>query len=184
MPRLLTYDQHYDMTISKSFEIRHAENCDKSLVLRKFLGEVAFKNITRLVLGKRFVNSNGVIDDQGLKSMEIVANSLKFGVSLSMAEHIPWLRWMFPLDEEAFTRHVAQEDRFNRAIIEKHTAACHEIGSGAEHHFVDALVTSKEEYGLSKVTIFGLLGVCMCIYYNLECCKSTTSTKKYRNEIF
>ncbi|KAH7842981.1 hypothetical protein Vadar_011257 [Vaccinium darrowii] len=65
---------------------------------------------------------------------------------------------MFPLDEEAFTKHVAKEDRFNRAIIEKHTAACHEIGSGAKHHFVVVLLTSKEEYGLSEVTIFGLLG--------------------------
>ncbi|KAF9603606.1 hypothetical protein IFM89_037105 [Coptis chinensis] len=35
------------------------------------------------------------MDEQGVEFKAIVANGLKLGASLAMAEHIPWLRWMF-----------------------------------------------------------------------------------------
>ncbi|KAI8558236.1 hypothetical protein RHMOL_Rhmol04G0074700 [Rhododendron molle] len=124
--------------------------------MRKYSGEVAFNNITRLVFGKRFVSSDDVIDDQGLELKAIVADSLKLGASLSIAEHIPWLRWMFPLDEGTFAKLVAQGDQFTRAIIEEHTAVRHR--GGPKHHFVDALLMSKEKYDLIEITIFRLLG--------------------------
>jgi hypothetical protein len=72
------------------------------------MGAVAF-NITRLAFGKGFVNSEGVIlDEQGLEFKAILANGLKLGASLAMAEHIQWLRWMFPLEEDAFAKHGAR----------------------------------------------------------------------------
>ncbi|XP_031272062.1 cytochrome P450 98A2 [Pistacia vera] len=128
----------------------------KNLLIRKYLGAVAFNNITRLAFGKRFVNSEGVMDEQGLEFKAVVANGLKLGASLAMAEHIPWLRWMFPLEEEAFAKHGARRDRLTRAIMEEHTLARKQSG-GAKQHFVDALLTLQEKYDLSEDTIIGLL---------------------------
>ncbi|KAJ9180932.1 hypothetical protein P3X46_009117 [Hevea brasiliensis] len=132
------------------------ETNGKSLLVKKYLGAVAFNNITRLAFGKRFVNSEGIIDEQGQEFKAIVANGLKLGASLAMAEHIPWLRWMFPLEEEAFAKHGARRDRLTRAIMEEHTLARQKSG-GAKQHFVDALLTLQEKYDLSEDTIIGLL---------------------------
>ncbi|KAB1222998.1 Cytochrome P450 98A2 [Morella rubra] len=131
------------------------DSSGKSLMVKKYLGTVAFNNITRLAFGKRFVNSEGVMDEQGVEFKAIVSNGLKLGASLAMAEHIPWLRWMFPLEEEAFTKHGARRDRLTRAIMEEHTQA--RKSGGAKQHFVDALLTLQEEYDLSEDTIIGLL---------------------------
>ncbi|KAL0455720.1 UNVERIFIED_CONTAM: cytochrome [Sesamum latifolium] len=132
------------------------DNLGKSLLMRKYLGAVAFNNITRLAFGKRFVNSEGVIDKQGQEFKAITTNGIKIGASLAMAEHIPWLRWMFPLDEEAFTKHGDRRDRLTREIMEEHTLARQKSG-GAKQHFFDALLTLKDEYDLSEDTIIGLL---------------------------
>jgi len=113
-----------------------------------------------LAFGKRFVNSEGVIDEQGVEFKGVVENGLKLGASLAMAEHIPWLRWMFPLEEEAFAKHGARRDRLTRAIMEEHTEARKKSG-GAKHHFVDALLTLQDKYDLSEDTIIGLLWVCL-----------------------
>ncbi|CAN1288130.1 Cytochrome P450 98A2 [Linum perenne] len=129
---------------------------EKSVQVKKYLGAVAFNNITRLAFGKRFVNSEGVMDEQGLEFKAIVSNGLKLGASLSMAEHIEWLRWMFPLEEGAFAQHGARRDRLTRAIMEEHTAARNKSGD-TKQHFVDALLTLKEKYDLSEDTIIGLL---------------------------
>nr|ABC59086.1 cytochrome P450 monooxygenase CYP98A37 [Medicago truncatula] len=134
----------------------NSENLGKGILMRKYIGAVAFNNITRLAFGKRFVNSEGVMDEQGVEFKAIVANGLKLGASLAMAEHIPWLRWMFPLEEEAFAKHGARRDRLNRAIMEEHTQARQKSG-GAKQHFVDALLTLQEKYDLSEDTIIGLL---------------------------
>lgn len=131
------------------------DNDRKSLLVKKYLGAVAFNNITRLAFGKRFENSEGKMDEQGLEFKAIVANGLKLGASLAMAEHIPWLRWMFPLEEEAFAKHGARRDRLTRSIMEEHTLARQK--SGVKQHFVDALLTLQEKYDLSEDTIIGLL---------------------------
>ena len=128
------------------------------MLVKKYLGTVAFNNITRLAFGKRFVNAEGVVDEQGLEFKAIVANGLKLGASLAMAEHIPWLRWMFPLEEEAFAKHGARRDKLTRAIMEEHTQARNKSG-GVKQHFVDALLTLQEKYDLSEDTIIGLLWV-------------------------
>ncbi|XP_011040720.1 PREDICTED: cytochrome P450 98A2 [Populus euphratica] len=131
------------------------ENNGKTLMMKTHLGAVAFNNITRLAFGKRFVNAEGVMDEQGLEFKAIVSNGLKLGASLAMAEHIPWLRWMFPLEEDAFAKHGARRDRLTRAIMDEHTLA--RQSGGAKQHFVDALLTLKEKYDLSEDTIIGLL---------------------------
>lgn len=135
----------------------------ESIVVKKYLGAVAFNTITRLVFGKRFVNSEGVMDEQGLEFKAIVANGLKLGASLAMAEHIPWLRWMFPLEEDAFAKHGARHDRFTRAIMEEHILARQKRG-GTKQHFVDALLTLQDKYDLSEDTIFGLLWVLLLAF--------------------
>nr|ACA64047.1 cytochrome P450 monooxygenase CS'3H isoform [Salvia miltiorrhiza]AJD25230.1 cytochrome P450 CYP98A76 [Salvia miltiorrhiza] len=132
------------------------DNSGKSLLVKKYLGAVAFNNITRLAFGKRFVNSEGVIDKQGQEFKAIVSNGLKLGASLAMAEHIQWLRWMFPLDEDAFAKYGARRDKLTREIMEEHTLA-REKGGGAKQHFFDALLTLKDKYDLSEDTIIGLL---------------------------
>ncbi|KAI3840698.1 hypothetical protein MKW92_012686 [Papaver armeniacum] len=128
----------------------------KSMIVKNYLSGVAFNNITRLAFGKRFVNSEGIMDEQGLEFKAIVANGLKLGASLAMAEHIPWLRFLFPLEEEAFAKHGARRDRLTRAIMDEHTLA-RQTSGGAKQHFVDALLTVQEQYDLSEDTIIGLL---------------------------
>ncbi|KAM3339941.1 hypothetical protein P3S68_029811 [Capsicum galapagoense] len=42
-------------------------NVSKVIMLRGHLGSVAFNNITRLTFGKRFMNSKGEVNAQGVK---------------------------------------------------------------------------------------------------------------------
>ncbi|XP_042483125.1 cytochrome P450 98A2-like [Macadamia integrifolia] len=135
------------------------DNLGKSVLVKKYLSMVAFNNITRLALGKRFMNSEGILDKQGLEFKAVVANGLKLGASLAMAEQVPWLRWLFPLEEEAFAMHGARRDRLTRPIMEEHIAA-HNKSGNAKQHFVDALLTLKEKYDLSEDTIICLLYGC------------------------
>ncbi|KAL8162930.1 hypothetical protein V2J09_014419 [Rumex salicifolius] len=134
------------------------ETHGKTLILKRYLGAVAFNNITRLAFGKRFMNDEGVINEQGLEFKAIVANGLKLGASLAMSEHINWLRWLYPVEEEAFAKHNEQRDRLTKSIMDEHTAARHKTGD-TKLHFVDALLTLKDKYDLSEDTIIGLLWV-------------------------
>ncbi|KAL2461086.1 Cytochrome [Abeliophyllum distichum] len=154
--RPIREDEVTAMVESINADCTNPDNLGKSLLVKKYLGAVAFNNITRLAFGKRFVNSEGIIDEQGQEFKAIVANGLKLGASLAMAEHIPWLRWMFPIDEDAFAKHGARRDRLTRAIMEEHTLARQNSG-GAKQHFFDALLTLQEKYDLSEDTIIGLL---------------------------
>ncbi|KAG6494273.1 p-coumarate 3-hydroxylase-like [Zingiber officinale] len=131
------------------------EKIGLSFVLKDHLQAVAFNNITRLAFGKRFVKPDGTIDEQGIEFKTIVSNGHKFGASLSLAEFVSWLRWMFPLDEEAYEKHNARRDKLTKTIMEEHTQARYK--SGAKDHFVDALLTLKDQYDLSEDTIIGLL---------------------------
>ncbi|XAR48314.1 hypothetical protein NMG60_11031085 [Bertholletia excelsa] len=154
--RPLREDEVTAMVESVFKDCANPENYGKSLLVRRYLGAVAFNNITRIAFGKRFVNGEGVMDEQGQEFKAIVSNGLKLGASLAMAEHIPWLRWMFPLEEEAFAKHGARRDRLTRAIMEEHILARNKSGN-AKQHFVDALLTLKDKYDLSEDTIIGLL---------------------------
>lgn len=153
--RPIREDEVTAMVESIFTDCTNPDKMGKSVVVKNFLAAVAFNNITRLAFGKRFVNADGIMDEQGLEFKAIVANGLKLGASLAMAEHIPWLRWMFPLEEEAFAKHGARRDQLTKAIMDEHTLAREK--SGAKQHFVDALLTLQEKYDLSEDTIIGLL---------------------------
>lgn len=140
-----------------------AENVGKSIVLRKYLEEVSLNNITRITFGKRFMSSEGKLDEQGLEFSAIGTEGRKIGASLTLAEHIPWLRWMFSLEEEALAQISVRRNRLTRAIMEEHTLTRLRSG-GAKQHFVDALLTLQHQYDLTEENIIGLLWVSIIIY--------------------
>ncbi|KAF8403582.1 hypothetical protein HHK36_011686 [Tetracentron sinense] len=154
--RPIREDEVTAMVESIFIDCTNPDNYGKSLLVKTYLGAVAFNNITRLAFGKRFVNSEGVMDEQGVEMKAISANGVKISASLATAEYIPWLRWMFPLEEEALNKHGERRDRLTQAIMEEHTLARQKNG-GAKQHFVDALLTLQEKYDLSQDTIIGLL---------------------------
>ncbi|KAI3878672.1 hypothetical protein MKW92_012184, partial [Papaver armeniacum] len=121
----------------------------KSIIVKNYLSGVAFNNITRLAFGKRFVTSEGIMDEQGLEFNTIVVNGLNLGASLAMAEHIPWLRFLFPLEEEAFAKHGAHRDRLTRAIMDEHTLARQTSGGAKQSILLMHCLSFK-----SKVWIF------------------------------
>uniref|UniRef100_A0A7I4FFA2 Uncharacterized protein n=1 Tax=Physcomitrium patens TaxID=3218 RepID=A0A7I4FFA2_PHYPA len=127
----------------------------RPLNLKKYVSAMAFNNITRIVFGKRFVDDKGNIDNQGVEFKEIVSQGMKLGASLKMSEHIPYLRWMFPLQEEEFAKHGARRDNLTKAIMQEHRLQSQKNGPG--HHFVDALLSMQKQYDLSETTIIGLL---------------------------
>nr|QJS39421.1 p-coumarate-3-hydroxylase [Rehmannia glutinosa] len=132
------------------------ENKGKALVLREYLGMMAFLHITRLSFGKRFMDSNGVIDQQGEELKGILNNGIKLGTKKSFAEFLPWLRFLFKAENEALAEHDARADSFTKKIMEEHTIARKKTGN-TKSHFVDALLTLQKEYDLSEDTIIGLL---------------------------
>lgn len=130
-------------------------------MVRNFLESVAFNNITRLVFGKRFVNSKGEIDEQGKEFKGVVSNGIKIGARHSVAEYVPWLRWIFAGAgeiNEVLDKHNARRDRVTRLIMEEHTLARQKSGN-TKNHFVDALLTLQKDYDLSDDTVIGLLWV-------------------------
>lgn len=121
---------------------------------------MAFLHITRLTFGKRFVDSEGVIDEQGKELKYILENALKSGTKKSaIAEFVPsWLAVFFGNENEALEAHNARTDRFTKTIMEEYRLSRRKTSS-TKSHFVDALLTLKEEYQLSEDTIIGLLWV-------------------------
>lgn len=129
----------------------------KAVNVKRYLSAMAFNNITRIVFGKRFVNDEGKIDPQGVEFKEIISQGMKLGASLKMSEHIPYLRWMFPLQEEEFAKHGARRDNLTKTIMQEHSLESEKNGPG--HHFVDALLSLQKQYDLSETTVIGLLWV-------------------------
>uniref|UniRef100_M8BPM0 Cytochrome P450 98A1 n=1 Tax=Aegilops tauschii TaxID=37682 RepID=M8BPM0_AEGTA len=128
----------------------------KPVAVREFLAMVGFNNITRLAFGKRFLTAAGELDEQGREFKEIVNNGIKIGASLSIAEHIRWLRWLTPVDEVAYQAHGDRRDRLTVKIMEEHARALQRSGA-SKQHFVDALFTLRDKYDLSDDTVIGLL---------------------------
>lgn len=136
----------------------YAGKSGNSLLMRDYLGAVAFNNITRLTFGKRFMNSEGEIDEQGQEFKGIVHNGIKIGAKLPMGEYVPWLRWAFKVDNEALENQNSRRDRLTRKIMEEHTIARKKTGD-TKQHFVDALLTLQKQYDLIDDTVIGLLWV-------------------------
>ena len=133
---------------------------------------MSLNNITRLTFGKRFINSKGELDPLGKEFKGILSGGRKTNKMNFLAEHLPWLRWLLmPLDKEKSeaTMHNARLDRFTREIMEEHAKTKSKTG-GAKQHFVDALLSLKDEYDLSEDTVIGLLWVCVAF-----CCKIVSS---------
>ncbi|PHT36829.1 Cytochrome 98A1 [Capsicum baccatum] len=117
----------------------HAGDVSKTMMLRGYLGAVAFNNITRLTFGKRFMNSEGEVDEQGKELKAIVINGFKISGKLNLGEFVPWLRWAFKDDNEALEAQDRHLDKFTRTIMEEHTIARKETGE-TKQHFVDDLM--------------------------------------------
>ncbi|KAL8460084.1 hypothetical protein ACS0TY_031064 [Phlomoides rotata] len=133
------------------------ENKGKALVLREYLGMMAFLHITRLTFGKRFMDSNGVIDAQGQELKNILNNAIKLGTKKSsFAEFLPWFSFLFKDQNDALAEHDARADTFTKKIMEEHTLARLKTGN-TKNHFVDALLTLQKDYELSDDSIIGLL---------------------------
>lgn len=133
------------------------ENKGKALVLREYLSMMAFLHITRLTFGKRFIDSNGVIDEQGQELKNILNDAIKLGSKKSVfAEFLPWLSFLFKDQNDALAEHDARADKFTKRIMEEHTLARRKTGN-TKNHFVDALLTLQKEYELSEDTVIGLL---------------------------
>lgn len=130
--------------------------------VKTYLSAVAFNNITRIVFGKKFVNQDGEIDAQGKEFKAVIAEGMKLGASLKTSEHIKYLRWMFPLQEEAFARNNARRDNLTKAIMQEFATGGGDRGSdadsaGSSQHFVNALLNFQKQYDLSEVTVITLL---------------------------
>nr|ABV80352.1 cytochrome P450-dependent monooxygenase [Selaginella moellendorffii] len=131
-------------------------NGGAAVTVKNYVSAVAFNNITRIVFGKRFVDENGEMLPQGVEFKAIISQGMKLGGSLTMAEHISFIRWMFPLQEEEFAKHGARRDSLTKEIMEEHALEKKKSGTSQEH-FVDALLNLKDQYGLSETTVIGLL---------------------------
>nr|ACA64048.1 cytochrome P450 monooxygenase C3H [Salvia miltiorrhiza] len=133
------------------------EDKGKAVVLRDYLGMMAFLHITRLTFGKRFIDSNGVIDEQGQELKYILNNAITLGTKKSaFAEFLPWFSFLFKEQNDALAAHDARANSFTKRIMEEHTLARQKTGN-TKNHFVDALLTLQEEYQLSDDTVTGLL---------------------------
>ncbi|KAL3819668.1 hypothetical protein ACJIZ3_005573 [Penstemon smallii] len=132
------------------------ENKGKPLVLRTYLGQMAFLHITRLTFGKRFLNSNGEIDELGQEMRGILGSGTTLGTKKSLAEYIPFYKYLFKAENDAFEALDARADRFAKKIMEEHTLARKKTGN-TKNHFIDAMLTIQNEYELSEDTIIGLL---------------------------
>lgn len=135
-----------------------SENKGKPLVLREYLGMMAFLHITRLSFGKRFMDANGVIDEQGEELKGVLNGAIKLGSKKSFAEFLPYMPFLFKAENQALAEHDARADNFTKKIMEEHTLARKKTGN-TKNHFIDAMLTLQKEYDLSEDTIIGLLWV-------------------------
>lgn len=138
----------------KAFSGRHCSNHNyghgKTLLLRKYLGMVAFNNVTRLMLEKRFLNEDGGTDDQGQEFIKIVNDLIKLGIAPFSVQFLRWLGWIFRFTNKAFIKELTHRDRFVRALIEEHKV-CQK-----KEHFVDELLTLQEKHEIDEDTMIGL----------------------------
>ncbi|XP_057951962.1 cytochrome P450 98A2-like [Malania oleifera] len=131
----------------------HHHNQARTLLLRNYVGQVALNVVTRLAIGKRFVNPERSMDKVVLEFKAVLAEERKLGASVPLGEHIPWLHRILRQDESAFARHEARKDRLIQAIIDENRPS----EASQKHHFLDALLSLQKQYDLSEETIVGLL---------------------------
>ncbi|KAF3677507.1 putative cytochrome 98A2-like [Capsicum annuum] len=133
----------------------------ETMMLRGYLRIVAFNKKTRLRFGKRFMNSQGEVDEQGQDLKIILTNGFKIFGKLKLGEFVPSLCWAFKYYNEAIEAQDRYLDKFSRTIMEEHIIARKKTGE-TKHHFVNSLLTLQKEYDLSDDTIITLFGVSTC----------------------
>ncbi|ESR45613.1 hypothetical protein CICLE_v10003647mg, partial [Citrus x clementina] len=152
-------DQLINQMLTNTYDLKKK---GQNMKLKDYLSTVSFNNITRLVLGTRLMSPEGVLNEQGLEFKDILGNGVKLWALVTLAEYIPWLRWMFPLEEEKYVKHNERRDKLTKTIMAEHTLARQKAGGAAKPHFVDVLLSLQEEYDLNDDTIIGLLWVGHC----------------------
>ncbi|KAK9682748.1 hypothetical protein RND81_10G094000 [Saponaria officinalis] len=134
------------------------ENKGKSLLVKKYLEGVTFNNITRLTLGKRFENEEGIMDEQGLKFKSILEDGLKLDNFRGVMDQVSWLQWVMSFGIKSSTKRTSVRDSLIKQIMVEHRLNLQKSGEEAgNQHFVDALVTLQEKYNLNDDIIVGLL---------------------------
>ncbi|KAG6421611.1 hypothetical protein SASPL_118168 [Salvia splendens] len=105
--------------------VESLKNKGKAMVVREYLSTMAFLHITRLTFGKRFIDSNGVIDEQGRELKNILNSSLKSGTKKSVsAEFLPvWFSIFYKNENAALDAHNARTDSFTKKIMAEHSLA-------------------------------------------------------------
>ncbi|KAG9138085.1 hypothetical protein Leryth_001340 [Lithospermum erythrorhizon] len=130
------------------------EGAGKSLVLREFLSTVSFNNITRLILGKRYMDLKGSLNEEGQEFKGIAMDRIKISMNISLAEYVPWLRWFFKVDNVGPAKYLDRREVFTRKIMQERNVA---LMNENKQHFVDALLSLQKQYDLSEDTVVGLL---------------------------
>eukprot|EP00257_Ricinus_communis_P001347 XP_002511566.2 cytochrome P450 98A2 [Ricinus communis] len=126
---------------------------DDNLFLRKYLNPVVLNSVSMLVLGSRFLTREGVTNELGSEFKAIFGDEMKLATSLTPAEHIWWLNWIFRFRNKAFSGLLARRDSLIRAIMEEHKKVC-----DAKQHLVDSLLNLQEtSNGICDEDITGLL---------------------------
>ncbi|XP_021749196.1 cytochrome P450 98A2-like [Chenopodium quinoa] len=125
----------------------YSENHEKGvLTLRKYVGQAALNHITRITLGKRFINSKGEFEGQlGKELMNILLELNNFKRTNIIMLGIQWLQHMF--EDQVLNKHGDRFGNFMKRFMENDNKL----------HFVDALISCKDEYDLNEETIIGLL---------------------------
>ncbi|CAM8984222.1 unnamed protein product [Rhodiola kirilowii] len=131
--------------------------CGRSLELRRYLDVASFNCITRIVLGKRFINNEGVTNEEGLELKAILIELAECNSSMSLMDLIPWLRGLGQIGERRFSRCQERKMRFLRGLLEDCEARVKESDGEAKGNFLCALVGLKEEHDLSEDNIVGLI---------------------------
>ncbi|KAI4336006.1 hypothetical protein L6164_014586 [Bauhinia variegata] len=140
---------------------RHCQDQGKSLVLRKHLGSVAFNHVSKLAFGTRFENEEGVLSNHGLEFVSIIAREYKAALE-SLAEYFPFLGWLSWLKNyNAYIKHKARKQALVQRIKDEHILERQNKrasnSNSNPNHFLDALLTLKDEYDLSDETVNALL---------------------------
>ena len=66
----------------------------RGIVVRKYVGAVAFNNITRLLFVKRFENEDGVLNQQGMEFVVHLLKKAERDALFAIIQEIWWLRWV------------------------------------------------------------------------------------------
>uniref|UniRef100_A0A7N0V178 Cytochrome P450 n=1 Tax=Kalanchoe fedtschenkoi TaxID=63787 RepID=A0A7N0V178_KALFE len=130
----------------------------KSLELRRYLKMASFNCMTRIVLGKRFIDDEGVANEEGLELDAIIRESAMLNSSIALMDCVPWLGgigWM--IGKKRFLRCQDRKTGFTRRMLAECEARAKEGDGASKEYFLGALVSLREAHDLSEDNILGLV---------------------------